>query len=41
MTAPLHAPDARSSSGPSAGALVGVAVSGYRPNAQSASALAA
>ncbi|WP_269432465.1 MULTISPECIES: hypothetical protein [Halobacterium] len=40
MTTTLHAPDARPISGPS-GFAVGFVVAGYRPNAQSASTLAA
>jgi hypothetical protein len=41
MTTTLHAADARSSSGASIHSRVGFVVAGYRPNAQSASTLAA
>ncbi|WP_267903059.1 hypothetical protein [Halobacterium bonnevillei] len=41
MTTTLHATDARSSSGASLLSRVGFVVAGYRPNAQSASILAA
>lgn len=41
MTTTLHAPDVRSSSGPSATIRVGFEVAGYHTNAQSASTPAA